>query len=87
MRRVCWAWIMFSSRPPRCLKASSTPSSVISWKTARTMFGLSSAMSWLRCQEMASPSRSGSAARMTRSLDLAALRSSATTFFFSGMTW
>ena len=63
------------------------PSSVISLKTARKIFGFSAPMSSLRCQEMASPSRSGSAARMIRSLSAASFFSSATTFFLSGMIW
>ena len=46
---------------------SSTTFLVISLKVTRAVFSSGSSSSSFRCQEMASPSRSGSVARKTRS--------------------
>jgi len=66
---------------PGCASASFTADSVISWKTIRRtgILGLSTCV---RCQLMASPSRSGSVASSSSSASLTAARRCATCFFF-----
>ena len=65
MRRACWALTNCMSISRGFRNASSTASLVISWNTTR-LGGLArschSAAVW-RCQEIASPSRSGSVAK------------------------
>ena len=48
-----------------------TPVLVISLKVTRLLSPMSTLRIWARCQEIASPSRSGSVARMTPSLSAA----------------
>ncbi len=64
MRRVCWASTFFSSTSPGFWKARSMAFFVISLKTTRlNFFLLRTPSDSERCQQIASPSRSGSAAR------------------------
>ncbi len=65
MRRACCASTFFSSTSVGFLKASSIARLVISLKTTRRTFCFLPLVfsSSARCQQMASPSRSGSAAR------------------------
>ena len=85
MRRVCWASTFFASTSPGLWKACSTARLVISLKTTRRNFFLERPpRASARCQQMASPSRSGSAARYTASASLAALFSSSRIFLRVG---
>ena len=78
MRRACWALTNCMSISRGCSNASSTACLVISWNTTRLggFSNLSQPAAACRCQEMASPSRSGSVARkMSEALAPASLSS------------
>jgi hypothetical protein len=66
--------------------ASLTAFLVISLNSTRWMLLLAGRISSAMCQAMASPSRSGSGARKTRSALRAAAMISASTFFLPSMT-
>ena len=77
MRRACCAFTSSMSISRGCSNASSTACLVISWNTTRLggLGFLSQPAAACRCQEMASPSRSGSVARnMSDALAPASLR-------------
>ena len=85
IRRACWASTLLASMSRGCSKASRIAFLVISLN--RTRWNVASvlpASSSLRCQQIASPSRSGSAARKTDPTSFTAFLSSASVFFFSG---
>ncbi len=84
--RACWALTRLISTVRGCLMAFSIASLVISWKTMRLVFVGSSFNTSHKCQAIASPSRSSSVASQTVPASFAALRSSATVFFFSEST-
>ena len=63
MRRACWALTSRMSISRGASRARRTASAVISWNSMR--LGALSFKTSARCQAMASPSRSGSEARMT----------------------
>ena len=86
-RRACWAFTRASSMPPGLRNASWIASCVISLNTTRRNRSGSPPITCCRCQAMASPSRSKSVARYTRSARAAERLSSATTFSLPGSTW
>ena len=87
-RRACWASTRFMSISLGFSMASRIAVFVISLKTMRRVFSLGRSRVWVRCHEMASPSRSPSEASQMVEAASASLRRSATTFFLSaGMTY
>ena len=66
-RRACCASTRFTSRSRGWAKALSMALLVISWKTMRRTLAGSSLATCIKCQEMASPSRSSSVASQTTS--------------------
>ena len=82
-RLACWASTRLRSMSRGFSTALSIASRVISWKTILLVLSLSSPRVSLRCQAMASPSRSSSDASQTVFADFAACLSSETTFFLS----
>jgi hypothetical protein len=86
MRRACCAPTRSFEIFPGLSIARATAAFVISWNSARwnVAFGASFFRSSCRCQQMASPSRSGSAARKMRSALRANFTRSATVFSFPG---
>ena len=88
IRRACCASTRFASISPASAMDWRTAFFVISLKRTRrngTSFEEGFSASW-RCHEMASPSRSGSAARNTAVAPRAAFFSSPSVFSFPGTT-
>ena len=85
-RRACCAFTRFRSISPGFSNASRMARRVISLKTTRRKRVGSPPMTSLRCQAMASPSRSRSVARKIRSEASASFLSSPTTFSLPGTT-
>ena len=79
-RRACWASTMFISTVRGCSKASATAVFVISLKVIRQLDVVSTLRMYAKCQEIASPSRSGSVASNTALLSSAWATKSSITF-------
>ncbi len=88
IRRACWAATRFTSIVPGFAIAFWIADFVISWNSARwkRAVGAEGRSSSSRCQQIASPSRSGSAARKISSATFACRLRSAIVFCFPGRT-
>ena len=86
MRRACWAFTRSTSSVRGCANAFSMADFVISWKTMRLVLSAGMAAASIRCQEMASPSRSSSVASQTVSASFTIFLMSVISFFFSVKT-